>query len=290
MNWKAKILLALFLLLSFCGRKHHRVATTNPNPNPKIDAAERAKQIADYKASLTDTQIATVTVTSTQTSTSTQITGGSVTNQTVSIPALGTNLNALLRTNGQASQKLVIFFHEEGSNLHESDSIASKVLAENFDTLSVDLRIGGSQFGFENETVVALQHQDTTFITLVSDVHSSITWAQKTYSTIVITGSSESGSAVIKEGRTNPAVTKIAGFSPPNYIEGEAIYNYAAEVTKPFFVAAPQSEKGNIDFLLNGTPANRVTRDTQQLGDHGFGLLNNNVVGQEYLAFLLESL
>ncbi len=217
--------------------------------------------------------------------------GGAIKVSNITIHGFGANLNAVLRSKN--SSNLIIFFHEEGSNLHDADAINLQLADQDFDTLSVDLRIGGTKFGFDNETVKELVKANgfvnTTFSALTDDVHAAIQWGGQ-YGAIILTASSASGAAAIKEARVNFLVKKIAVFSPPAYYGGEEIYNYASQVFKPFFVAAPLSEKQNIDVLLSGTIPRYLIRTTEEAGEHGFGLLKNKVVLKEYLAFLSKSL
>lgn len=217
--------------------------------------------------------------------------GGAIKISTLTIPSFGADLNAVLRSKN--SQNLVIFLHEEDSNLHDADAINLQLADLDFDTLSVDLRIGANKFGFDNQTVKAIVENgetvDNSFTALVYDIHAAVQWGVQ-YSAIILTASSASGAAAIKEARVNFAVKKVAVFSPPAFFGGEKIYNYASQVFKPFFVAAPLSEKKNIDVLLSGTIPRYLVRSTEEAGDHGFGLLKDKVVLKEYLAFLANPL
>ncbi len=264
--------LIFFFGVSYCGDRQDRTDPPTPNLNPAVDNNR------------TPLSSGTVTATFTGTATDTNTSTENVTETELSIPSLGAKLHAVLRTVPDSNGSLMIFFHSENSNLHESDLVASRLNALQMNTLAVDLRIGGTQFGHDNVTVED-NASDTSFMTLVADLHSTVQWASTKYSTVYATGSSNSAAALIKEARTNSVIVKFAVFSPPSYIEGEAIYDYVGQIFKAFLAAAPLSEKSTMDSVLNAALSQYLVRSTDQVGDHGLALLSNTVVQERYLSF-----
>lgn len=214
-----------------------------------------------------------------------------LTTQTVSIPSLGASLHGVVTSGDSVSPHLVILLHEEGSNLHEFDELTRSLVSLPAVTLAVDLRHGGETLGFSNQTVINRGGQDSSFQSLVYDIEAIVRWSAERYTMISVVATSVTAGALLKAARFLPLLSKLALFSTPDYVAeaGEAIYRYIAQIFKPIFVAAPESERAMMDRLLGGTIATQIDRHIYASEGRGIAVLQNSDALHDLLAFLVRS-
>lgn len=195
------------------------------------------------------------------------------------------------------TKKIVLLFHQAGSNRHEYDPISPELNAAGFDTFAVDQRSGGSKWGYSNKTVDATGYS-ASYSEAYPDLQGALTWAiDQKYTTIISVGSSYSASLNFLLASENPRrLTAAASFSPGEYFpDKNRIKSAAAKVTIPYYVTAgaQQNEEGRVTevlSLMSGTNVRRYRADT---GVHGASTLraDTNAAGyrknlEHFKAFL----
>lgn len=177
----------------------------------------------------------------------------------------------------KATKKIILLFHQAGSNRHEYDPIAPELNSAGFDTLAVDQRSGGSKWGHPNKTVDAIGHS-ASYSQAYPDLQGALTWAiDQKYTTIISVGSSYSASLNFVLASENPhRLTAGASFSPGEYFPNkDRIKNAASKVRIPFYVTAgtQANEEGRVDEVLSLANSANVKRYRADSGVHGASTL-----------------
>ncbi len=175
------------------------------------------------------------------------------------------------------TKKIVLLFHQAGSNRHEYDPIAPELNAAGFDTLAVDQRSGGRKWGHPNKTVDAMGYS-ASYSETYPDLQGALTWAiDQKYTTIIAVGSSYSASLNFVLASENPhRLTAGASFSPGEYFpDKDRIKKAASKVKIPYYVTAgtQASEGGRVDEVLSLVNRANVKRYRANSGVHGVSTL-----------------
>lgn len=184
------------------------------------------------------------------------------------------------------TKKIVLLFHQAGSNRHEYDPIAPELNAAGFDTLAVDQRSGGRKWGHPNKTVDAMGHS-ASYSQAYPDLQGALTWAiDQKYTTIIAVGSSYSASLNVVLASENPRrLTAGASFSPGEYFpDKDRIKNAASKVRIPYYVTAgtQANEEGRVDEVLSLVKSANVKRFRADFGVHGASTLRADANPNRY--------
>ena len=175
------------------------------------------------------------------------------------------------------SKKIVLLFHQAGSNRHEYDPITPELNAAGFDTLAVDQRSGGRKWGYPNKTVDAMGYS-ASYSQAYPDLRGALTWAiDQRYTTIISVGSSYSASLNFVLASENPhRLTAGASFSPGEYFpDKDRIKDAVSKVKIPYYVtaSAQANEEERVDEVLSLVSSASVKRYRANSGVHGASTL-----------------
>ncbi|MFB3046804.1 MAG: alpha/beta hydrolase [Acidiferrobacterales bacterium] len=175
------------------------------------------------------------------------------------------------------TKKIVLLFHQAGSNRHEYDPITPELSAAGFDTLAVDQRSGERKWDHPNKTVDAMGYS-ASYSQAYPDLQGALTWAiDQKYTTIISVGSSYSASLNFVLASENPRrLTAAASFSPGEYFpDKDRIKNAASKVKIPYYVTAgtQANEEGRLNEVLSLVKSANVKRYTADSGVHGASTL-----------------
>lgn len=140
------------------------------------------------------------------------------------------------------SEKVVLMFHQAGSNAGEYESIEPTIAALGYNCIAVDQRSGGDMWDRSNRTVEKSGAGD--YMAAYNDLEGALAYAQeKNYTTIVAWGSSYSASLVLKLAGENATVKAVVVFSPGEYMDQQGIVKgWASKVSVPVFFACMPAE------------------------------------------------
>lgn len=144
---------------------------------------------------------------------------------------------------GSARRGTMLLFHMAGSNFGEYAPIAPQLAAHGFDTLAIDQRSGGRQWGRDNATVARLG-RSTDFAAALADLRAALAFAHGG-GKIVVLGSSYSAALVFLLAASAPEIAALASFSPGEFIAGASIGAAAGRLRCPCFVTSA-SDAGEI--------------------------------------------
>lgn len=175
------------------------------------------------------------------------------------------------------TKRVVLLFHQAGSNRHEYDPITPELNAAGFDTLAVDQRSGGTKWGHPNKTVDAMGYS-ASYAQAYPDLQGALTWAiDQKYTTIIAVGSSYSASLNFVLASENPhRLTAGAGFSPGEYFpDKNRIKKAASKVKILYYVTAGTQigEEESVDEVLSLVNSANVKRYRAHSGVHGASTL-----------------
>jgi dienelactone hydrolase len=147
----------------------------------------------------------------------------------------------------KGSDTIILLFHQAGSNAHEYETIAPKLLEMGYDSLAVDQRSGGEMWGRKNRTGDLSNH----YMDAYRDMQGALEWAKsKNYGHIVAWGSSYSASLVLKLAVDNKDVEAVLAFSPGEYFGGTVVKDWNMRVAVPVLMAMTPDEANGDGLLL----------------------------------------
>ncbi len=140
------------------------------------------------------------------------------------------------------SEKVVLMFHQAGSNAGEYESIEPAIAPLGYDCIAVDQRSGGDMWGRSNRTVE--KSGDGDYMGAYNDLQGALKYAEgKNYTTIVAWGSSYSAALVLRLAAENSTVKGVIAFSPGEYMPEQGIVkSWASKVSVPVFFACTPDE------------------------------------------------
>lgn len=182
------------------------------------------------------------------------------------------------------NSKIVLLFHQAGSNRMEYEPLLSSLHIAGFDTLTVDQRSGDTRWGADNMTVKRLG-QSAEYADAYSDLEAALEYAVKRkYKTIVVVGSSYSASLAIVLGSKNPnKIDAVAAFSPGEYFPDKNwIKTAAANLQIPLYVTGASNEKQRVEDVLVRTEGNDVTNYRPLNSVHGVSTCRQDMNPEGY--------
>ena len=180
----------------------------------------------------------------------------------------GTTVFAELHRADDKAKGVVLMFHQAGSNLHEYDPIAPRVVDLGYDCLTVDQRAGGNMWNSVNRTVAQFS-TDQSYSDAYPDLEAALAWAEgQEYETILAWGSSYSASLVLRLAAENGSVDGVLSFSPGEYFDTEGLVaGWNSEISVPCLFAATSAElQGGAGDIYNAAP-----KTDMRIGDMMFG-------------------
>ena len=135
---------------------------------------------------------------------------------------------------------VILLFHQAGSGQGEYLTIAPRLAAEGFATLTIDQRSGGDMFG-GNWTVKKLG-KERSYLEARRDLEAALAWARAKKLPVILWGSSYSASLAFLVAADHPdEVAALLAFSPDEYFDRKpAIAPAAAKLRMPVFVTSSQ--------------------------------------------------
>lgn len=182
------------------------------------------------------------------------------------------------------SRGLIALFHQANGSRLEYEKIAPKLNQLGFETLAVDQRSGGSQFGGTNKTAAQVKPGD--YLSALPDLEASVSYAKNTLKAkrILIWGSSYSSALVFLVAAKNKDVNAVLSFSPDEYLAQKgAVAKAAKQVLVPVFITSSSSEVAAAKQVFTAVgSANKTQFIPQGIGLHGSSVLSNPLTGREY--------
>ena len=135
---------------------------------------------------------------------------------------------------------IILLFHQAGSGQGEYLTIAPRLNAQGFATLTIDQRSGGDMFG-GNWTVKRLGGERS-YLEARADLEAALAWAREKKLPVILWGSSYSASLAFLVAADHPdQVAALLAFSPDEYFDGKpAIAPAAATLKMPVFITSSQ--------------------------------------------------
>jgi alpha-beta hydrolase superfamily lysophospholipase len=186
------------------------------------------------------------------------------------------------------NKKVVLLFHQAGSNRMEYEPVLSALHVANFDTLTVDQRSGGNDWDFENATVKKLGGS-TEYAEAYPDLEAALTWAQrKKYKTIIVIGSSYSASlAIMLASRNGDKLDAVAAYSPGEYFADKNwIKSAVKNLTVPLYITGSDTEKDRVNEVLQWKKDQDITSYEPEKSVHGASMLRQDKNPEGYQANL----
>lgn len=150
------------------------------------------------------------------------------------------------------SPKIALLFHQAGSNRMEYESALSIFHVAGFDTLTVDLRSGGTRWGVDNLTVKRIG-ESSEYAEAYPDMEAALNYAiKRKYKNILLVGSSYSASLAIVLASKHPGkVTAVAAFSPGEYFpDKNRIKSAVANLKVPLYVTGARNETKRVEEVI----------------------------------------
>jgi dienelactone hydrolase len=172
------------------------------------------------------------------------------------------------------SKKVILMFHQAGSNAGEYETIAPKLTKLGFDCIAVDQRSGGDMWGRTNRTTERSGKGE--YMDAYNDLIGALNYADSQhYRSIIAWGSSYSASLVLRLASQHKEVNAVFTFSPGEYMDDKTVVkSWADEVTVPVFFACTPGEwtDGRSD-LFAAIPAKNKVACHLEGGVHGASTL-----------------
>jgi pimeloyl-ACP methyl ester carboxylesterase len=184
------------------------------------------------------------------------------------------------------NDKIVLMFHQAGSNRMEYEPILGAIHIAGYDTLTVDQRSGGDDWDFVNATVKKLG-ESTEYSLAYPDLEAALTWAtRKKYKTIVVLGSSYSASlAIVLASKNGNDIDAVAAYSPGEYFADKNwIKTAVSNLSVPLYITSPESENGKVDEVLKWEKGQDITRFKPSNAVHGASMLRPDKNPEGYKA------
>jgi alpha-beta hydrolase superfamily lysophospholipase len=181
--------------------------------------------------------------------------------------------------NGNA--RLILLFHQAGSNRGEYATIAPALTKLGFGALAIDQRSGGNSWGHVNETVQQLGHSEN-FAAALADLEAALQWARSAVhdGKPILWGSSYSAALVfLLAARHKGEVSAVLAFSPGEYLGDAAVRRAASQLSAPLFVtsAKDDGEIAAARAILEAAPARAKVQFVPRIGGvHGSATLRSD--------------
>ena len=150
------------------------------------------------------------------------------------------------------SPKIALLFHQAGSNRMEYETALSIFHVAGFDTLTVDMRSGGTRWGVDNMTVKRIG-ESSEYAEAYPDMEAALNYAiKRKYKKILLVGSSYSASLAIILASKNPdKVTAVAAFSPGEYFpDKNRVKSATANLKVPLYVTGARNETKRVEEVI----------------------------------------
>jgi len=172
------------------------------------------------------------------------------------------------------SEKVILMFHQAGSNAGEYETIEPIMANMGFNCIAVDQRSGGDMWGRSNRT--AAQSGKGDYFGAYNDLKGALEYAEsKSYTTIVVWGSSYSASLVLMLADEFPELKGVIAFSPGEYFDDKGIAKtWASRVSEPIlFACTPDELKDGRQQLYDVIPSDSKNLVVFPGGVHGSSTL-----------------
>jgi len=174
----------------------------------------------------------------------------------------------------QSSKRMILMFHQAGSNAGEYETIAPQMTKLGFNCVAVDQRSGGGMWGRTNRTVD--QSGSGEYLDAYKDLEGALKYAQtEQYSPVIVWGSSYSASLVLRLASEHREIKAVISFSPGEYMDDKSIVaKWASKLTQPtFFACTPEELTDGRQRLFNAIPAKNKVLVSLPDGVHGSSTL-----------------
>jgi len=171
-------------------------------------------------------------------------------------------------------KKVVLMFHQAGSNAGEYETIAPQINALGFDCIAVDQRSGGDMWGRSNRT--AAKSGEGQYLDAFNDLEGAVTYAVSSkYDKVIVWGSSYSASLVLKLAPTDAHIKAVVTFSPGEYMDDKSVVkSWASKVNVPVFFACTTDElQDGRQEIYDAIPSKSKTLVAIPGGVHGSSTL-----------------
>lgn len=176
------------------------------------------------------------------------------------------------------SPKIALLFHTAGSNRMEYETVLSLFHVAGFDTLTVDLRSGGTRWGADNMTVKRIG-ESAEYAEAFPDMEAALDYAiKRKYKKIMLVGSSYSASLAIVLASMHPdKVTAVAAFSPGEYFPSKnRIKTAASKLKVPLYITSARNEMNRVEEVIIKADDNDITFYRPANSVHGISSLRKD--------------
>lgn len=174
-------------------------------------------------------------------------------------------------------KRIVLMFHQAGSNSTEYSPIAPRVASWGYDCLAVDQRSGGDMFDAINRTVEGGSKGD--YNAAYQDLEGALSWATvQGYKDVTVWGSSYSASLALRLAAEHPEIKRVLTFSPGEYFDQKGIVaGWAVRVKQPTLMAFAPKELADGQRLFGYLPSSPLdVLVTFDKGVHGSSTLRRD--------------
>lgn len=178
-----------------------------------------------------------------------------------------------------ATQPVILAFHQAGFNRLEYREIAPRLVKEGFSVLAIDQRSGGNYGGVENRTAKEAKGF-WVYTDAMPDLEAALAWAREKHpdSKLIAWGSSYSASLAIILAARHKDVAGVLAFSPGEYFDGKPSVREAAQsVTVPVFITSRGDKEKVIAKLILEALA---SKDKTQFVPSGTGVHGSSALLQ----------
>ncbi|HSY76835.1 MAG TPA: hypothetical protein VK890_08265 [Bacteroidia bacterium] len=174
----------------------------------------------------------------------------------------------------------MVLCHDIKSSRGEYKDLAKRFNKLGYNCLAIDMRIGGTKNGVDNETtsLAKAKHITTKLLDSQVDITGAINYAyEKSHKKVILIGSGFSASLVLYIGSTNSKVSSVLAFSPSDYFAGLLDTKTAfPKCPVPVFVASSRAEAAATKTYVSTIPSAKVTLFSPSTdGAHGTDALLN---------------
>lgn len=188
---------------------------------------------------------------------------------------------------------VILLCHQNNFSRGEYLETALRLNKFGFNCMAVDLRVGETCNGIQNETAAAAKAKHLTPVTedTEQDIIAAVDFLFEKYKKpIIIVGSSYSASLALKIAAENNKIMAAAVFSPGEYFtDKNYIGNSIKPLLKPVFATSSKAEANAVTDLLKDVNSRlKIQYLPNSLGEHGSKVLWPSTPGnQEYwIAFM----
>jgi len=187
----------------------------------------------------------------------------------------------------------MILCHDAKSSRGEYKEIAHRFNKLGYNCIAIDLRVGGTSNGIENETVemANVKHMSPKLIDSKIDIIGAINYAfERSNKKIVLVGAGYSAALAMCVGFTDPRINCVFAFSPADYYNGALdTKSVFPKCTIPVFVASSLTDAASTKAYVAGIPSSKLTLFAPSGGNaHGTdGLLKSSESNHDYWLSIL---